>query len=190
MTADNPHTADALLNFLKQAGMEGLINPAAARSRRRAVEQLQSELTEAERQDIRRIDVDELVSRFHKLEGSSIRSETLQVYADRVRAALDEYLAWLDNPDSFMGAKREKARAFVRGAGALDESKRAAEQATLEATENPPSVVPVPIREDHVVYLANLPLRLTRTEAEKIARVVRAFADTDRAESADGEDEA
>jgi len=182
MTEDNPHAAAALLTFLKQAGMEGLINPAAARSRRRAVEQLQSELTEAERRDIRQIDVDDLISRFHKLEGSSIRSETLHVYAERLRAALDEYLSWLDNPDSFMGAKREKARAFVRGSNALDESKRAAEQATLEATENPPSVVPVPIRDDHVVYLANLPLKLTAAEADKIARVVRAFAVKDGGE--------
>ena len=180
MTEDNPHAAVALLTFLKQAGMEGLINPAAARSRRRAVEQLQGELTEAERSDIRQIDVDELISRFHKLEGSSIRPETLQVYAERLRAALNEYLAWLENPDSFMGAKREKARAFVRGPNALDESKRAAEQATLEATENPPGVVPVPIRDDHVVYLANLPLKLSRDEAEKIARVVRAFAQPDK----------
>jgi len=179
MDADQSYTANALLNFLKQAGMEGLVNPAAARSRRRAVEQLADELTDAERADIRRIDIDELVSRFHKLEGSSIRPETLQVYAERFRAALTEYLAWLEDPKSFMGARREKARAFVRGPGAVDESQRAAERATLEATENPPSVVPVPIRDEHVVYLANLPLRLTRAEADKIARVVRAFAEDD-----------
>lgn len=178
MTSNDAYTADALLNFLKQAGMEGLINPAAARSRRKALEQLSGELTDEERNDVRRIDVDELVSRFHKLEGSSIRSETLQVYAERVRNALDEYLAWLDDPKSFLGAKREKARSFVRGPGsALTEEQKVAERVTLEATENPDSVVPVPIRSDHVVYLANLPLDLSREEADKIARVIRAFAD-------------
>lgn len=179
MSENNPYSADALLNFLKQAGMEGLINPAAARSRRKALEQMHGELNDAEREDLRKVDVERLVSRFHKLEGSSIRSEQLQVYAERLKAALDEYFSWLDDPKSFMGARREKARAFSRGAGALDESQRAAEQATLEATENPPSVVPVPIREDHVVYLANLPLKITRAEADKIARVVRAFAEED-----------
>ena len=55
-----------LLKFLKQAGMEGLINPAAARSRRNAVEQLHAEMTEDERLDVRKLDVDELASRFHK----------------------------------------------------------------------------------------------------------------------------
>jgi hypothetical protein len=176
MTTNDAYTAQALLKFLKQAGMEGLINPAAARARRKAAEQLAEELTDQERNDIRRIDVDDLVSRFHKLEGSSIRSETLRVYAERFRHALSEYLDWLDDPQSFLGARREKARAFTRGPEAVDPEQRASERVTLEATENPPNVVPVQIRNDHVVYLANLPLKLTPAEAEKIARVVRAFA--------------
>jgi hypothetical protein len=75
-----------------------------------------------------------------------------------------------------MGARREKARAFVRSPDAVAPEQRAAERVTLEATENPPNVVPVQIRGDHVVYLANLPVRLTPAEADKIARVVRAFA--------------
>jgi hypothetical protein len=183
MTTEDAYSAESLLKFLKQAGMEGLINPAAARARRKAVEQLAGELTDAERADIRRIDVDDLLSRFHKLEGSSIRSETLRVYAERFRNALDEYLAWLDDPQSFMGARKEKARAFVRGPEAVDPEQHAAERVTLEATENPPNVVPVQIRDDHTVYLANLPLRITREEADKIARVVRAFADETEGES-------
>ena len=48
---------------------------------------------------------------------------------------------------------------------------------TLEAIENPSNVVPVPIRDDHVVYLANLPLDLSEEEARKIARVIAAFAE-------------
>jgi hypothetical protein len=41
--------------------------------------------------------------------------------------------------------------------------------------------VPVPVRGDHVVYIDNLPLDLTPAEAERIARVVRAFAGGDGA---------
>jgi len=176
MTSTESYTAEALLNFLKQAGMEGLINPATARARRRALEQLADELTDDERRDIRRIDVDDLVSRFHKLEGSSIRSETLEIYGQRVSAALEEYLGWLAQPDSFNRARREKARAFSRGEPVTPEQ-RAAEQVTLEATENPSNVVPVPIRDDHVVYLANLPIDLTPEEAARIARVIKAYGD-------------
>ncbi|MEX0915120.1 MAG: hypothetical protein WD397_12725 [Wenzhouxiangellaceae bacterium] len=178
MASNESYTAEALLNFLKQAGMEGLINPATARARRKALEQLAGEFTDDERTDIRRIDVDELLGRFHKLEGSSIRPETLQIYGQRLAAALAEYLDWLDNPQSFTRARRERLRAFTRGDGMTPEQ-RAAEQVALEAIENPSDVVPVPIRDDHTVYLANLPLDLKPEEAERIARVIRAFAERD-----------
>lgn len=184
MAPDESYTAEALLNFLKQAGMEGLINPATARARRKALEQLAGELTEDERADIRQIDVDDLLSRFHKLEGSSIRSETLQIYGQRVAAALTEYLDWLENPESFTRARRERMRAFSRGES-LTPEQQAAERVTLEAIENPSDVVPVPIRDDHTVYLANLPLDLTAEEAARIARVVRAFAEDESEEGGD-----
>ncbi len=178
MTSSESYTAQALLNFLKQAGMEGLINPATARARRKALEQLAGELTDEERRDIRRIEVDVLLSRFHKLEGSSIRSETLQIYGQRVAAALAEYLDWLENPQTFTRAPRERLRAFSRSEK-LTPEQQVAERVTLEAIENPSNVVPVPIRDDHVVYLANLPLDLSPEEADRIARVICAFAEDD-----------
>ncbi|MDT8449080.1 MAG: hypothetical protein RQ847_02800 [Wenzhouxiangellaceae bacterium] len=179
MNAEESYTLDALLQFLKQAGMEGLINPAAARARHKAVEQLAGELTDQERADIRAIDVAELVSRFHKLEGSSIRPEALEIYAQRFGQGLSEYLAWLDDPAGFIAPRRERARAFMRGddrRSALSAEQREAERIALEATENPNHIVPVPIRDDRVVYVANLPLDLGRGEAERIARVVQAYA--------------
>ncbi|MDT8439754.1 MAG: hypothetical protein RQ729_12175, partial [Wenzhouxiangellaceae bacterium] len=93
MTTSDSYTLEAFRNFLKQAGTEGLMNPAAARSRHKALEQLQGELTEGERRDLRTLDVAALAARFHKLEGSSIRPETLEVYADRLARGLAEYLA-------------------------------------------------------------------------------------------------
>lgn len=177
MSAESTHSLDALLEFLRQAGMEGLINPAAARARRKAVEQLMHELTERERADVRCIDPDTLVSRFHKLEGSSIRPETLQIYAERFTAALGEYLSWLDNPAAFISPRRERARAYMRGGEAEASPERAAaERIALTASENSDHIIPVPIREDQVVWIANLPLDLSPAEAERIAGVIRAYA--------------
>ena len=177
MNADSGHSLDALLDFLRQAGMEGLMNPAAARARRKAVEQLMHELTERERADVRCIDPDTLVSRFHKLEGSSIRPETLQIYAERFTAALSEYVAWLENPAAFMTPRRERARAYLRGSVAEpDPDRQAAERIALTASDNRDHIVPVPIRDDHVVWIANLPLDLSTAEAERIAGVIRAYA--------------
>jgi len=179
MNANESYTLAAWLHFLRQAGMEGLMNPAAARARTKAVEQLADELTAEERADVRKIDVDQLVKRFHKLEGSSIRPETLEIYAGRFSSGLESYLSWLSNPSAFITPRRERARASMRGderQPALSPEQRAAERIALEATENPTNIVPVPLREDTVVYLANLPLNLSRAEAERVAGVVRAYA--------------
>ncbi|MFW5927082.1 MAG: hypothetical protein ACOCSR_03435 [Wenzhouxiangella sp.] len=177
--SDDSFSLDALRRFLRQSPMQGLINPAAARSRLNALDQLEQELTGDERRDVRRIEVDELVSRFHKLEGESIRPEALDVYAGRLRMALTDFLAWMKDPESFTSVGQEKARALPRkpgkaGPGTSDHE--AAERILLRATDNPINVVPVPVRPDNTVYLANMPLDLTVDEAERIARVVRAYA--------------
>lgn len=173
------YTLEAFIHFLKQAGMEGLMNPAAARARHRAVDRLAGELVDEERRDIRNIDVGKLTERFHKLEGSSIRPETLDIYAERFARGLSEYLDWLNKPSAFITPQRERRRALLRGSeAALPSPERtASERIALEATENPSHIVPIPIREDHVVYLGNLPRDLSVDEAERIAAIVRAYAD-------------
>jgi hypothetical protein len=181
MNPDNTHSVEALLQFLKQAGMEGLINPAVARSRRNAIEHLQSELTDAEREDVRTLDVDELASRFHTLEGSSIREEALALYVDRVKMALTDYRRWNEQPAGFESIGGEKSRSVKRageGRSAIGPDQAAAERIRLEASDNPSNVVPIALRPDCTVHLAGLPLDLRPEEAEKIARVVTAFATT------------
>lgn len=174
MGQESQYSLESLLTFLKQAGMEGLINPAVARSRRNAVNQLAGELTDEERSDVRRIDVDDLASRFHKLEGSSIRMEALELYAERFGMALTDYLSWIDDPTGFTSLGGERKRAVTRGS--LSREQEVAERVTLEATDNPANIIPIQLRPAETVYVANLPLDLSREEADKIARVVRAFA--------------
>jgi hypothetical protein len=185
MIPDGSYSIEALLKFLKYAGMEGLINPAAARSRKNAAEQLSSELTAEERADVRKIDVDDLASRFHKLEESSIRTEALALYSDRLRMALADFQAWMEEPTEFRSVGGERQRAIKRGPGgvsAISKDQEVAEQIALEATENPSSIVPIPIRDSRIVYVANLPINLTRAEADKISRVVCAYISEDTAE--------
>lgn len=185
MMPDGSFSLDRMLAFLKHAGMEGMINPAVARARRKAIEQLAAEMTDAERADVRRLDVDELASRFHKLEGASIRSETLSLYAERLRMARTDFLAWNENPAGFHSVGGERRRAIARGE--ITPEREMAERITLESTENPANIIPIALREDETVYVANLPIDLSHGEAERIARVVRAFARDDGEDSTDTE---
>lgn len=180
LTPDGSYSLDTLLRFLKYAGMEGLINPASARSRRNAAEQLGRELLAEERADLRRLDVAELAARFHKLEESSVRSEAVELYVQRFKLALVDFFAWMDDPARFSSVGAEQQRAIRRqrkGRSAIDRDQDAAERIALESTENPSTIVPIPLSENRVVYIANLPLSLSAAEADKITRVVNAYID-------------
>ena len=177
MMPDGSYSVDTLLEFHKHAGVTGLINPAVARARRKAVEQLADEMSPAERDDVRKLDVDTLASRFHKLDGASIRNEALSLYAERVRMAQVDFLAWSEHPAAFQSVGGEDGRALPRGS--LTAEREVAERVTLESTDNPGNIIPIALRTDATVYIANLPLGLTPQEAERIARVVRGFATDD-----------
>ncbi|MCB1595280.1 MAG: hypothetical protein KDI76_10235, partial [Xanthomonadales bacterium] len=93
---------NALLEYLKQAAISGILNPAVARSRKTAAEQLLVYVTPEERLNLKLVDVDELCSRIHKLEDSSIRVEALNLYNSRLKSALSDYFLWLENPEGFI----------------------------------------------------------------------------------------
>lgn len=170
-----------LLEFLKESAIAGLLNPATARSRRHAAEQLLTQLDEDEAGDLRTLDVDELCGRFHKLQGSTIRPESLRLYNARLKAALNDYFSWIEDPDGFVptGGEARQLRRRADGPGDKSSEQQALEAIKLSMPQQPAELIPIPIRPDRVVYVHNLPLDLTPAEADKVARVVRALASED-----------
>ncbi|TQV75176.1 hypothetical protein FLL45_09565 [Aliikangiella marina] len=173
------YTLASLLRFLRQSTIEGLLNPAVAKSRIKAVEELQVELTDAEKADIKLINVDLLCARFHKLHDSSIRPEVLELYNKRVNAALVDYLAWLDNPKSFFsigGDTIRKDKRYKMSEKEVSFEEKALEEITLTTADQHKDIFSIPLRDDVTVFVQNLPLDLTKAEAKKIANVVKALA--------------
>ena len=125
---------------------------------------------------MRLVDCEELCSRFHKLQDSTIRPESLDVYKSRLRDALADFIAWTDNPESFQPKESEFKATRELLKNEPEEHKQAREELALDPPRSPLEIFPVPIREDLVVYIQNVPLNMTSEEAEKIARVVRALA--------------
>jgi hypothetical protein len=175
------YSQEKLMDFIRNSARTGLINPSTALSRKKAAEQLLSQLDVAERQDLRLVDVDDLCSRFHKLQGSTIRPESLEIYRHRLEVALTDFIAWTDDPNLFSPIQRD----FVGGAVKTSDRRtptreeKAREELTLNLPDKPADIFPVPIRDDLVVYLHNVPLDLTEKEADKIVAVVKALADPD-----------
>lgn len=177
MSSDE-YTPSRLLDFLREAPAQGVLNPAVARSRANAIDALFPELTEAERNDLRLIDVDKLAARAHKIQGSTIRPEVVALYRSRVQEALVDYFAWLQNPSGFSSvaghALRRDKRSFGSTAESAEEA-RVLESIALATSERRKDYVVVPLREDVTVYVANLPHDLTAEEARRIGNVVQAL---------------
>jgi hypothetical protein len=173
---EKDYSQTAFLEFLRHAAVAGLISPATARSRKLAAEQLMVQLKTAERRDLRQLDVDELCSRFHKLQGSTIRPENIQLYNERLSSGLKDFIAWTADPVSFTSVEGEKSEATLVAARDTPGQAQAREELALNPPRSPHDIFPVPIREDLVVYLQNIPLDMTVAEASKIAAVVRALA--------------
>jgi hypothetical protein len=174
--ADKDYSQSAFLKFLRQGAVTGMTSPATARSRKLAAEHLLVQLKSHERLDLRLLDVDELCSRFHKLQGSTIRPENIQVYKERLCSALKDFISWTKDPAGFQSVEGEKPEAVMVAARDTPEQAQAREALALNPPRSPHDIFPVPIREDLIVYLQNIPLDMTQAEASKIAAVVRALA--------------
>jgi len=173
---DKDYSQTAFLKFLRQGALTGITSPATARSRKLAAEHLLIQLKSHERADLRILDVDELCSRFHKLQGSTIRPENIQVYKERLCSALKDFISWTSDPAGFQSVEGEKAEAVLVAARDTEGQAQAREELALNPPRSPHDIFPVPIREDLVVYLQNIPLDMTRAEALKISAVVQALA--------------
>lgn len=176
---DKDYSEAAFHAFMRESAVSGLVKPSVARSRKLAAEQLLVELRSHERTDMRLVDVEELCSRFHKLQDSTIRPESLEVYRSRLGDALLDFITWTGDPGAFR--PRESEARSIRDSLKKDTpaQAQAREELSLNGPRQPHDIFPVPLREDVVVYLQNIPLDMTPKEAEKIAAVVRALADPD-----------
>lgn len=174
--ADKDYSEAAFHEFLRHGAVTGITKPATARSRKLAAEKLLDQLRSHERNDLRLLDVDELCSRFHKLEGSTIRPESLQLYNERLCSGLKDFIAWTSDPANFESIEGEKPESDIVAARDTPGQAQAREELALNPPRSPHDIFPVPIREDLIVYLQNIPLNLTRQEARKIAAVVNALA--------------
>lgn len=177
--SDDPYTLDRLQEFLRQAPAAGLLNPAVAKSRRHALEQLLSELTPSERGDVRLIDVDDLTGRLHKIGDSSVRPEVTDLYNKRLKATLIDYLAWVGDAKSYASVGGDRAKGGKRSDRSEQESAqelRALENTALATSDWAAGLLSIPLRSGKSVFVQNLPLDLTPEEARKIARVIEALA--------------
>jgi hypothetical protein len=176
---------EAALEFLDYVRKKGLMAPATAQARKAAVSRVLSVLDENEARDVTKIDLDQVMTQFGHLHGKDFTPQSLMTYKSRVRSALDDFAAYVDNPLGFKPniQARERASNGSNSSSAKSRTERGpAPQAQPPAATTPAegpmasSILPIPIRADLTVRVQGLPFDLTEAEAKKIASVIQAMA--------------
>lgn len=193
MTKD--YSFDAMNRFLDYTIEKGLLKPETAKSRKTAVNKILEKINDEQRADLRKIDLESETEHFANRHGTEYIPSSLQVYKSRSKAALTDFVRYVDDPMQFRptvgnnGRNRSAAMNPIAGkplrrnrdnhgssgdatanAGPYDENISAVAQSTAALT------FPIPIRAGLVVQLSNVPFDLAAGEADKIAQVVKALA--------------
>jgi hypothetical protein len=186
------YSIDALNRFLDYALEKGLLKSETAKSRRTAVNKILEKITDEQRADVRKVDLDLEAEHFANRQGAGYIPSSLLTYKSRAKTALTDFVNWVDNPMGFRpsGSGNGKASSKTGGSSATKKAKPAAKvelanapgheatnAARAASVEQPAGLTfPVPIRAGLIVQLCNIPFDLTVGEAEKIAQVIKALA--------------
>jgi hypothetical protein len=185
MTSD--YDATALMSFLDYLAEKGIGKPETMKSRRIAVSRVVEALGADALQDLRRVDVDELMERFFNLEGARYSPDSMRTYKSRVNTSVSDFLRYRENPAGFkvQGQRRSRARKEPENGETKDPartdcgSRKGGKQNSIEENVNgtvDTVDLPVPIRLRHIVTVSGLPHDLKRSEAQRIANIVLAMA--------------
>jgi hypothetical protein len=172
-----------LLEFLDYLGNKGLMAGATVATRKAAATKVLGILSDEEAADVTTLDLDDVMSRFQNLEGKNYTPGSLNTYLSRLRSAVDDFSAYLENPLGFKPSVQSRERRAKSDNNKKEDTKSVeASSATTERPAQKPSIlpsatiVPIPIRADTTIYVQGIPFDLTAAEAAKIANVIRAMA--------------
>jgi hypothetical protein len=173
------YSFDALTGFLDYGASKGLLNKATASAKKIAVERVFEVADDAEREDVRTVDIGHLMARFINLAGSGFRPESLASYQSRVKSAIEEFVAWKQNPMGFRANKRGSVKKKAKAPSVATKPTAVSPAPAVLGTIQPKPAtlsLPIPIRADLTVQIDGIPFDLTKAEASKIANVVLAMA--------------
>lgn len=174
----NAYSVDDLLDFLNHASDRGLMPAATAQALAVAARNVTGVLTEQERKDLSRQDLDAVVKRFTNKRARDFNPSSLKEYGRRVHRAIGLYLTWREDPANF--SVRTRATGTAKKKGKPAEIADASDEARAE--EDLPPQRPgtyqssFPVRPGMVVTLTNVPTDLTKGEAQRLAEFVKMLA--------------
>jgi hypothetical protein len=181
-------TGRGLVEFFDYLSSKGLMKKATAGSRKTAAVKVLEIDEDWEEMDLRALDLDQQVQRFHTLRKGDYAPGSLGTYESRFRSAVSDYLAYLDNPSAFrptVSASGRKAKKTARHASDAASVTDSAET-EVRSVGSVPEPTPPPPRSAHITYPfplsgggmahVQLPRELTAKDAERMARFLASLA--------------
>lgn len=174
----NSYSVDELMDFLDHAGDRGLMPVATAQALAVAARNVLGVLTEDEKHDLSRLDLDGVIKRFNNRRAEDFNPSSLKEYGRRVHRAVELLLKWREDPANFTTKTRTSTASRKRARAAEAGPTRTGEVEYSWGVEQRPATYQssLPIRPGLVITIANVPQDLTRAEAERIADFVRMLA--------------
>ena len=168
--------------FLSYIGDKGLVNAGTAKGWKVAVSQILTDLSQAEEQDVRKIDIDVAFRRYMNKNPGTLAPSTLTEYRRRIPTAVQEFLAWKADPVGYKPRGLGKPVRNSNGGGngerpAARRTERPAATAHVTMPSQTPSgalPMPFPLRPDFLAQLV-LPRDLTADEAKRLSAFITAL---------------
>ena len=89
---------ESAIEFLDYLAQKGLMAHATVQARKAAINAVLGILEEQEAQDVTSINLDDVMVRFGNLQGKGYTPQSLVTYKGRVKAALEDFASYVDNP--------------------------------------------------------------------------------------------
>lgn len=174
----NQYSVDDLLAFLAHASDRGIMPAATATALGVASRNVLGILDAAEREDVRRLDIDAVITRFKNKRAMDFNPSSLKEYGRRVHRAIDLFRSWREDPASFTVKTRSTSNTRKKDSASRPEPV-AHEREDVPVTAGHDAGgyrSAFPIRPGTVVTVSNIPSDLTVAEAERLAKFVRMLA--------------
>lgn len=174
----NDYTAGDLLSFLDHAATRGLLPAATAQALAAASRSVLAVLSDDEKKDLARVDIDAAIKRFANKRARDFNPASLKAYGQRVQRAVALFLDWRQDPANFTVKTRAPRDAAKRRNGSPYDRP---EPADLHTMASPPQAdgtyqSSLPVRPGTVVTVSNVPVDLTTEEADRLAGFIKMLA--------------
>ena len=146
-------------------------------SRKSATNKILNALDEHEKSDLRNLNKEQTFTKFVNLNMNSFKPSSLKIYKTRFNKSIEDFLNWVEDPTNFNSNTNNSSKITKTNKSNMkkvgnDHDNILSNTSTSSNNEVKTYSFPIPLRENIIVQLNNLPIDLTESEAKKIGDIL------------------